>query len=654
MNKRELHIDLETYCEEDLRVCGLYRYVEHPSFEILLFSYAYDNDEPTRLDLTKDDFRGESIPSSVIKDLKDPNVVKIAHNAPFEIACLKSYLRLSLSTSQWVCTMVRAAYFGLPMKLEEVAKVLGLEQQKDTKGKTLINYFSKPCKPSKVNGGRTRNLPEHAPDKWADFGIYVDQDVRTEQGVWNYLKRFDYPESEANLWTVDHFINSLGISIDQDFINAAISVDNSFNELATKEAKRLTELENPNSLQQLKAWITDNTGIEVTSLAKDDVSFLIESWKLPKKVKRVLELRQLMSKTSTKKYTAMLNGVCRDGRVRGLVQFYGASTGRWAGRLVQVQNLPRNYEEDLETAREIIKLGIDTANECYENIPDILSQLIRTAFVAPKGFTFAVSDFSAIEARVIAWLAGEQWRLDVFNTHGKIYEASAAAMFGVPISMVTKGSDLRAKGKIAELALGYQGASGALQQMDRNKSLNVEELPGLVSAWRTSNPAIVKLWKKVENAAKYVAKEKRPYSLVLPYTKLKFTYERGYLFIELPSGRKLAYRDIHLTSDGKLAFWGVNSTTKKWERVYTYGGKLVENIVQAIARDCLGNILYKLYAKGYRVVMHVHDEIIAEVLIEDAKDALKDISAIMAISPNWAKDLPLKGDGYITQFYKKD
>lgn len=654
MNKRELHIDLETYCEEDLRVCGLYRYVEHPSFEILLFSYAYDNDEPTRLDLTKDDFRGESIPSSVIKDLKDPNVIKIAHNAPFEIACLKSYLRLSLSTSEWVCTMVRAAYFGLPMKLEEVAKVLGLEQQKDTKGKTLINYFSKPCKPTKANGGRTRNLPEHAPDKWEDFGIYVDQDVRTEQGVWNNLKRFDYPESEANLWTVDHFINSLGISIDQDFINAAISVDNSFNELATKEAKRLTELDNPNSLQQLKAWIADNTGIEVTSLAKDDVSFLIESGKLPKKVKRVLELRQLMSKTSTKKYTAMLNGVCSDGRVRGLVQFYGASTGRWAGRLVQVQNLPRNYEEDLETAREIIKLGIDTANECYENIPDILSQLIRTAFIPRKGFSFVVSDFSAIEARVIAWLAGEEWRLDVFKTHGKIYEASAAAMFGVPISMVTKGSDLRAKGKIAELALGYQGASGALQQMDSSKSLKVEELPGLVSAWRTSNPAIVKLWKKVEGAAKYVAKEKRPYNLVLPYTKLKFTYERGYLFIELPSGRKLAYRDIHLTSDGKLAFWGVNSTTKKWERVYTYGGKLVENVVQAIARDCLANILYKLYAKGYRVVMHVHDEIIAEVLIEDAKEALKDISAIMAISPNWAKDLPLKGDGYITQFYKKD
>lgn len=654
MSKKELHIDLETYSEEDLRTCGLYRYVESPSFEILLFSYAYGDDEPTRLDLTGDDYRGESLPLQLIKDLTDPEVIKIAHNANFEMACIKSFFRIWVNPTQWVCTMVRAAYFGLPMALEQVALALGLTEQKDTRGRILINYFSKPCKATKANGGRTRNLPEHDPGRWAEFGEYVNQDVRTERAIWDYLKKFEYPESEAYLWYVDAVINSAGVYVDQEFINAAIAVDEGFSRSAMEEAFKITGLENPNSVTQLKAWVEENTGLTIESLRKDDVTFLLNSENLPKKVRRMLELRQLMSKTSTAKYIAMLNCVCKDGRVRGLVQFYGASTGRWAGRLVQVQNLPRNYEKDLESAREIVKIGLEAATLCYENVPDILSQLIRTAFIAPEGKTFVVSDFSAIEARVIAWLAGEAWRMEVFNTHGKIYEASASAMFNVPISMVTHGSDLRAKGKIAELALGYQGAAGALRQMDSKGELEDSELPGIVSAWRAANPSIVKLWKRVENAAKFVTKEKRPYNLVLPSTSLKFIYERGYLFIELPSGRRLAYKDIHFTSGDKLAYYGVNSTTKKWERIYTYGGKLVENIVQAIARDCLADTLVRLHGKGFITVMHVHDEVIIESYEDEAKSTLKDVTGVMAQSPRWAEDLPLNGEGFITKFYKKD
>lgn len=652
---KHLHIDIETYCDLDVGDVGVYRYAEDPSFRIMLFAYSFGNEDVTILDTSNDEFPGDSIPSDVWLALTDPNVLKIAHNANFEFVCIGTHYGLALDLGQWYCTMIGAAYLGLPLSLDKIGQVLGLSQQKDSRGKALITYFCKPCKPTKKNEGRIRNLPEHDPEKWNEFKEYNGQDVRTEKEIYSYISRFSMlPETERDYWILDQIINATGITVDMELVDAAIEANAEFTTEVHDEIVRITGIDNPNSLAQLKAWLFRELGHEVHSLGKDYLADAIDGGMLPEHVERVLRLRQLGSKTSISKYDAFRSYACKDGRIRGLLQFYGANrTGRFSGRGPQIQNLKRTLKKGMDTAREAVRKGI--AGLLYDDVSEVISRITRTALVAADGYSLIVSDFSAIEARVLAWEAGEDWVLNVFRTHGKIYEATAANMFHVPLEMVTKGSDLRAKGKIATLALGYQGGSGALVAMGAlREGLDEAELPAIVKAWRSANPGIVKLWREVENAAKHVIKNKTSYILRKQYCSLKFIYDRGYLFIELPSGRRLSYYGAAV-DDGKITYWGVDQTKKIWCKQDTYGGSLVENITQAIARDCLCDTMMRIYYDaGLPILMHIHDEVVSEAPEEKAEEALQAMYDIMAVGPIWAKGLPLQGDGYISKYYKKD
>jgi len=643
---RTLSIDIETYSSVDLAKSGVYRYVEAPDFEILLFGYSVDAGPVQVVDFTC----GEKIPKEIQQAIIDNNVTKWAFNAQFERICLSKYFGIHLAPDSWRCTMVWSAYLGLPLSLEGAAIVTGADKKKLTEGKELIRYFSVPCKPTVTNGGRTRNLPEHAPEKWNSFKAYNLRDVEVELSIQEKLQKFPMPEEEWNNYILDQQINDRGIQLDLELVKKAIQCDEKVREELTSRLKELTDLDNPNSVVQMKSWLSEN-GLETDSLDKASVKALLKE--APEHLSEVLELRQLLAKSSVKKYTAMENAVCTDGRARGLLQFYGANrTGRFAGRLIQVQNLPQNHLSDLEQARRLVRGGhFDALEILYDSIPGVLSELIRTAFVPKKGYKFIVADFSAIEARVIAWIAGETWRNEVFATHGKIYEASASQMFKVPLEEVTKGSPLRQKGKIAELALGYGGSVGALKAMGAlDMGLTEEELKPLVYAWRNANPNIVRLWWDVDRAVKEAVTER----CRTETHRIRFEYRSGMLLIWLPSGRQLTYVKprIGINSFGSEAvtYEGVGGT-KKWERIESYGPKFVENIVQAISRDILCYAMRRLNENGFDIVMHVHDEVVLEVPIETS---VPDICALMGQTPPWVQGLLLRADGFECNFYKKD
>lgn len=644
-----LSIDIETYSSIELKTSGVYKYVEAPDFEILLLSYALGDEPVQTIDLTKEKF-----PPFLKDALLNPNVIKSAYNANFERVCLSKYLDLHLPINQWRCSSVHALYLGLPGWLEGVAQALNLEQQKDSAGKNLINYFSRPCKPTKANGGRTRNLPRHDPEKWQQFIAYNQQDVEVERAVRKALERYPMPESEWRLWFIDQEITDRGVRIDPVLVQHAIRCSELHREKLEAEAIKLTGLENPNSVAQLKEWFEKAEGLEIESLNKKAIPALMKEVESAT-AERVLELRQELAKTSIRKYQAMERVMGQDGRARGLLQFYGANrTGRWAGRLVQVQNLPRNNLPDLDLARKLLRVGDYKSLELlFESVPDTLSQLIRTAIIPDDGHRFIVADFSSIEARVVAWLAGEKWRMDVFNSHGKIYEASAAQMFRVPIESIDKGSPLRQKGKIAELALGYGGAVGALKAMGAlEMGLTEDELPSLVKTWRAANPNITKFWWDVEAAAHAAVREKK---ITQMQYGLTFSYESGCLFITLPSGRRLAYPRPRIENDTRFnkpisTYEGIEQ--KLWKRLKTYGPKLVENIVQAVSRDCLATAIVRLHEAGYNIVFHVHDEVIAEMPNESG--SVKEMCEIMSQPISWAPGLPLEADGFECEYYRKD
>lgn len=643
---RTLSIDIETYSSVDLAKSGVYRYAEAPDFEILLFGYSVDAGPVQVVELAC----GEEIPQEIQNAILDSQVTKWAFNAQFERICLSRHFGVRLEPDSWRCTMVWSAYLGLPLSLEGAAIVTGADKKKLTEGKELIRHFSVPCKPTQSNGGRTRNLPEHAKDKWDSFKAYNARDVEAELSIQSKLQKFPMPEQEWQNYILDQQINDRGIQLDLEFVRQAIRCDEQTREELTSRLQELTELENPNSVAQMKSWLSEN-GLETDSLDKASVKALLKT--APDHLSEVLELRQLLAKSSVKKYTAMENAVCADRRARGLLQFYGANrTGRFAGRLIQVQNLPQNHLPDLEQARRLVRDGhFDTLEVLYDSVPGVLSELIRTAFVPKEGYKFIVADFSAIEARVIAWLAGETWRNEVFATHGKIYEASASQMFRVPLEEVTKGSPLRQKGKIAELALGYGGSVGALKAMGAlDMGLTEEELKPLVYAWRNANPNIVRLWWDVDGAVKETVKER---SRTETY-RIRFEYRSGMLLVWLPSGRQLTYVKprMGLNSFGSesVTYEGIGAT-KKWERIESYGPKFVENIVQAISRDLLCHAMRKLDKAGHNIVMHVHDEAVLEVPLEVS---VQDICILMSQTPSWAQGLLLRADGYECSFYKKD
>ena len=642
-----LGIDIETYSEIDLPKCGVYAYAEHPSFEILLFAYAFDDEETQVVDLKC----GERLPPRVLDALTDPAITKTAFNAAFERTCIGRCLGKRLDAAQWQCTAVQSAMLALPLSLEGVGEVLGIERKKLKEGGDLVRYFSLPCKPTKANGQRTRNLPEHAPEKWQRFKEYCVRDVDAEREIRAKLQGYPIPAKEQELYRLDQEINDRGIMVDPVLVARAIECDEQYREKTTKRAYELTGLANPNSPAQLKEWL-EGQGTEVDTLDKKAVRALLPG--AEGDVLEVLRLRLLMAKTSVKKYEAIRRSVCADGRVHGLLQFYGANrTGRWAGRLVQIQNLPQNHIPDLALARDLVKAGRYADIEAlYESTPNVLSELIRTAFVPRPGCRFIVADFSAIEARVIAWLAGEQWRLEVFEGGGDIYCASASKMFHVPVEKHGQNSHLRQKGKIAELALGYGGAVGALTAMGAlDMGLAEEELPPLVRQWREANPHIIRLWAQVENAAMTAVREKARVRL----GRLTFHCRSGMLFITLPSGRKLCYVKPRIQTnrfggDG-LTYEGVGEG-KKWTRIETFGGKLTENIVQATARDLLAEAMLRLRDAGFEIVMHVHDEAVLEVPI--GHSGVDEVCALMAEAPTWADGLPLRADGYECRFYQKD
>ena len=642
-----LGIDIETYSEVDLPKCGVYAYAEHPSFEILLFAYAFDDEETQVVDLKG----GERLPPRVLDALTDPAITKTAFNAAFERTCIGRCLGKRLDAAQWQCTAVQSAMLALPLSLEGVGEVLGIERKKLKEGGDLVRYFSLPCKPTKANGQRTRNLPEHAPEKWQRFKEYCVRDVEAEREIRAKLQGYPIPAKEQELYRLDQEINDRGIMVDPVLVARAIECDEQYREKTTKRAYELTGLANPNSPAQLKEWL-EGQGTEVDTLDKKAVRALLPD--AEGDVLEVLKLRLLMAKTSVKKYEAIRRSVCADGRVHGLLQFYGANrTGRWAGRLVQVQNLPQNHLPDLALARDLVKAGrYEDIEALYESTPNVLSELIRTAFVPRLGCRFIVADFSAIEARVIAWLAGEQWRLEVFEGGGDIYCASASKMFHVPVEKHGQNSHLRQKGKIAELALGYGGAVGALTAMGAlDMGLAEEELPPLVRQWREANPHIIRLWAQVENAAMTAVREKARVRL----GRLTFHCRSGMLFITLPSGRKLCYVKPRIQTnrfggDG-LTYEGVGEG-KKWTRIETFGGKLTENIVQATARDLLAEAMLRLRDAGLEIVMHVHDEAVLEVPI--GHSGVEEVCALMAEAPAWADGLPLRADGYECRFYQKD
>lgn len=661
---RNLEIDIETYSSVSLQKCGVYKYAESPDFEILLFGYSADGGEVRVIDLAS----GETLPADVLSALTDDSVTKWAFNAQFERVCLSRYLsdmgisldpfhdRHPLSTEcarfmnpeSWRCSMVWSAYMGLPLSLEGVGAVLGLEKQKLTEGRDLIRYFSTPCAPTKTNGGRTRNLPEHDPEKWDRYKAYNLRDVETEMQIQAKLSKFPVPDSVWDEYHLDQEINDRGIRVDMPFVKQCIALDAETRDSLTASMRELTELDNPNSVAQMKSWLSDN-GVETDTLGKKTVAALIGE--TDGDVSEALLLRQQLAKSSVKKYQAMENAACADGRCRGMFQFYGANrTGRFAGRLVQLQNLPQNHMPDLDAARALVRSGdTDALSMLYDDIPDMLSQLIRTAFIPKDGCRFYVADFSAIEARVIAWFAGEAWRTEVFRSGGDIYCASASQMFKVPVEKHGVNGHLRQKGKIAELALGYGGSVGALKAMGAlEMGLAEEELQPLVNAWRQSNPNIVRFWWDVDSAVKKVVKERKPQSV----GGVKVFYQSGMLFITLPSGRNLVYVKPRI---GENRFGGESVTyegvggTKKWERIESYGPKFVENIVQATARDILMYAMKTL--RHCEIVAHVHDEIIIEA---DPRMSLDVLCEQMGRVPLWAEGLLLRADGYVCDFYKKD
>lgn len=638
-----LYVDIETYSEVDLLKCGMHAYAEHPSTEILLFGYAFDDEPVQVVDLAQ----GEQLPLRVEKALLNPNILKIAWNAAFELNCLQQHL----NCDQWTCAMVHACYLGLPGSLDKAGKILNTQTQKAAIGKTLLRYFTKPCKPTKANGGRTRNLPCHDPEKWLQFKAYCRDDVETERQIYKKLQTIPLPAFEQYLWQLDYKINRHGVLLDKDLVDHAIACSEQFQQQIMTEAVKLTGLDNPNSISQLKEWLQQAAGLEVESLNKKAIPDLLAQTDNAT-VTRVLELRQLMSKSSVKKYNAMNRAICSDGRVRGLLQFYGSHTGRWAGRLVQVQNLPRNTIPDLDDARELLRCGRYDDLKLLYNVPETLSQLVRTAFVAPEGHRFIVCDFSAIEARIVAWLAGEEWAIKEFQGAGKIYEATAAQMFKVPIEDVTHGSDLRQKGKVATLACGYQGGPGALIKMGAlDQGLKEEELPDLVAAWRAANPHIVQLWRDVEKAAITAVKERK----IIQVKCLTFAYVKGLFRITLPSGRSLYYVRPRISTDpqyGRETLSYEGTEQKGWTRIHTYGGKLVENIVQAIARDCLAQALKRLDDHGYKIVFHVHDEVVVEV--ENGRSSAETVAKLVSDKIPWAPGLPLAAEAFETVYYKKE
>ena len=641
-----LAIDIETYSDVSLPDCGVHRYAASEQFEILLFAYSL-NDEPTQIiDLAS----GEKIPDKIMEYLTDDSVIKTAYNAAFERNCINRFFGLSLKPEGWICTLVQASMLSLPLSLEGVGEALNLDKKKMSEGKDLIRYFCMPCKPTKANGGRTRNLPSDAPEKWELFKTYCIRDVDVEKQIRNKLAKFPIPDREQKLYCMDQRINDRGIMVDQELIGHAVACDLLYKETVTKKAYEISGLENPNSVSQLKDWLNEK-GIEVNSLAKAAVEELVENTQGD--VAEMMKLRLAMSKTSVKKYEAMERSVCPDGRVHGLLQFYGANrTGRWAGRLVQIHNLPQNHMEDLELARSLVKEGrYDLVELLYDSIPDVLSELIRTAFVAKPGCRFIVSDFSAIEARVMGYLAGEGWVMEEFRGAGKIYEQTASKMFHIPIEEITKGSPYRARGKVASLACQYGGAEGALISMGALNFVEEEELKGLVQSWRTANPHIVNYWYEIDGAVKAAVKERKmtKVGMVTVY------YQSGMLKIALPSGRVLSYVRPRMTvnrfGSESVSYEGVG-TNRKWTRIESYGAKFCENIVQATARDVLAEAMLRLEKKGFDIVCHIHDEVVLEV--PEGTSSVEEVNEIMAVCPDWCEGLPLKAAGFESPFYKKD
>ena len=638
MTKR-LHIDIETYSGESLADCGVHRYAEHPDFQILLFAYAFDEAPVTVVDLAQ----GTTLPAPVLRALTDPTVVKVAHNATFERTCIGRMLGKELDPLQWECTMAQCARCGLPLSLGEAAKALGLEVQKMTEGKKLIKQFCLPHEATLL-GGSERVLPTDDLKGWQTFKDYCRMDVEVERELDKALAWLEPTQDEKALYALDQRINDRGVLVDMQLVDNAVRMDTIYKARLNVEAQQITGLSNPNSATQLREWLGGRTGLQLDTLRKADLPDIKGSTE-DEDVHRVLQIRAEMAKTSSKKYEAMQKTVCRDSRVRGLLQYHGTRTGRWAGRLVQMQNLPQNHISDLGLARELLRDGdMDAMSLCYGNVPDTLSQLIRTAFVAPDGEPFAVCDFSAIEARVLAWLAGEEWVLEVFRGHGKIYEATAAQMYGCSVEEISKTDPRRQKGKIAVLALGYQGGTGALAAMGGERmGLSAEDMAGIVRDWRKANPHIVKCWANIETAAQRCVTtgiDQKVYGLVFHCRQ-----EDGTMTIQLPSGRLLCYRAMttgtNRFGNGSLKYRGVNSTTNQWGRIETYGGKLTENIVQAIARDCLAHTLLALDRNGYPTVFHVHDEVSCEVPKEEGPEALKEIQKIFADVPDWAEGLLL-------------
>ena len=642
-----LGIDIETYCEASLPSVGVYKYTAHPSFEVLLFAYSVDNGPVQLVDLAS----GEEIPEDVRKALYNPEVVKTAYNATFERLCLSTHFGAPIPPEQWECTMVKAAMCGLPLGLDAVGRALNLENQKMEAGKQLISFFSCPCKPTKSNNQRTRNLPHHDSARWELFKSYCIRDVEVEQSIRRLLSDYPVAKIDQELYVIDQNINDRGVLLDLTMVENAIFIADKRSLQLEQEAIAVTGLSNVSSPLQVRDWLRRRTGyVDIDSIDKARVKELLGAV-IPSDVRRFLEIRQELGKTSLAKYPKMLEIMGDDCRARGTMQFYGTRTGRWAGRFIQVQNLPQNHLENIADVRQLV---LDCDGEMlemlYGDVQDTLSQLIRTALVAPKGSRFIVADFSAIEARVLAWLAGEQWRIDTFKGHGKIYEASAAQMFKVPIESVTKGSDMRAKGKVAELACGYGGGLGALRQMGGAKmGLSDDQMKDIVHQWRKASPNIVKFWTLAENAMFDCVTNRR----LTPINRYVLAdCDERMAWINLPSGRRLCYYSPYIYADNDLMYWSVDSTTRKWGSTSTYGGKLTENIVQAIARDCLAETLIKLTKAGYKCVFHIHDEVVLEMPYGEG--SLEEVLDIMAQPPSWAPTLPLKGDGYETEFYMKD
>lgn len=660
-----LSIDLETYSDVNLKKAGLYRYVQSPAFEILLFAYSFDGAPTQVIDMAQ----GEKIPLEVIHTLTDPQCLKHAYNAAFEWYCLSKYMGAQLPPSQWRDTMLHGLYAGYTAGLDATGRALGIpeDKQKLATGKALIRYFCVPCKATKANGGRTRNYPHHDPEKWELFKTYNGQDVVAEMEIERRLSVFPVPDFVQKQWETDLLINARGVAVDMDFCEGALELGETIRTQLTDEAVQLSGLQNPNSVKQLARWLSAETGDDITTLRKETIKELLGRDNADH-VQRMLEIRQELGKTSTKKYDAIEAAVCDDGRVRGLLQFYGANrTGRWAGRLVQVQNLPRTYTEPLEFARELVKgRKLDALRTVYGSPNDTLSQLIRTAFVAAPGNVLIDADFSAIEARVISWLADEEWRLEVFRTHGKIYEASASQMFGVPLERIKKGNpeySLRQRGKVAELALGYQGGVPAMRQMDTGKllaDLPDEEIKDIVDKWRNTNPKIRNLWYSFNDAAIRVIQNGGSLRVRCCTFARECDCIRGTtcMTILLPSGRKLYYVEPAVGENRwggpSITYMGVNDKNK-WGRIETYGGKLVENVVQAIARDCLAQAIGHLEAAGLPVVFHIHDEVVIDTAAFDTNDAMLDkVVKIMSAPIPWAEGLPLGADGWVGAFFKKD